>query len=65
MSDDTTAVEINPALIVYMASYRLLMSISGGRVTDPDDSRTTAGQYRALAEGILRGLGTPQGVPTK
>ena len=48
-----------------MASYRLLMSISGGRVTDPDDSRTTAGQYRALAEGILRGLGTPQGVPTK
>ena len=65
LSDDTTAVEINPALIVYMASYRLLMSISGGRVTDPDDSRTTAGQYRALAEGILRGLGTPQGVPTK
>ena len=40
------------------------MSISGGRVTDPDDSRSAAGQYRALAEGILRGLSTPQGVPT-
>ena len=64
LSDDTTNVEINPTLIVYLAAYRLLMSISGGRVTDPDDSRTAAGQYRALAEGILRGLATPQGVPT-
>ena len=64
LSDDTTAIEINPTLITYLASYRLLMSISGGRVTDPDDSRSAAGQYRALAEGILRGLSTPQGVPT-
>jgi len=64
LSDDSTAIEINPTLIVYMAAYRLLMSISGGRVTDPDDSRSAAGQYRALAEGILRGLSTPQGVPT-
>ena len=47
-----------------MAAYRLLMSISGGRVTDPDDNRTIAAQYRSLAEGILRGLATPQGVPT-
>ena len=64
LSDDSTAIEINPTLIVYMAAYRLLMSISGGRVTDPDDNRSAAGQYRALAEGILRGLATPQGVPT-
>ena len=65
LSDDTTSIEINPQLIVYLANYRLLMSISGGRVTDPDDSKQSAGQYRALAERILSGLATPQGVPTK
>ena len=64
LSADSTACEVNPSLIIYLAAYRLLMSISGGRVTDPDDSRTAAGQYRALAERILSGLSTPQGVPT-
>ena len=65
LSADSSTCEVSSSLIVYLAAYRLLMSISGGRVTDPDDSRTAAGQYRALAERILSGLATPQGVPTK
>ena len=65
LSADSSTCEVSSSLIVYLSAYRLLMSISGGRVTDPDDSRTAAGQYRALAERILSGLATPQGVPTK
>lgn len=64
LSADSSTCEINPSLIIYLAAYRLLMSISGGRVTDSDDSKTIATQYRALAERILNGLATPQGVPT-
>ena len=64
LSTDSATCEIDATTIEYLAAARLLQAMSGGRLTDVDESRTLANQYRLLAADRMSREPTYYGVET-
>jgi len=64
LTTDTATCEIDATTIEYLSAARLLQAMSGGRLTDVDESRTLANQYRLLAADRMSREPTYYGVET-
>ena len=65
LSTDSATCEIDATTVEFLAAARLLQAMSGGRLTDVDESRTLANQYRLLAADRMSREPTYYGVETK
>jgi hypothetical protein len=64
LTTDSATCEIDATTIEYLSAARLLQAMSGGRLTDVDESRTLANQYRLLAADRMSREPTYYGVET-
>ena len=65
LTTDSATCEIDATTVEFLAAARLLQAMSGGRLTDVDESRTLANQYRLLAADRMSREPTYYGVETK